>query len=210
MRIIAGTWRGRRIAAPPSTATRPYTDRVREAVFDVLGSLLGTPGRLPPVVVLDLFAGGGAMGLEALSRGAVNCLFVENHPSAIRQLRLNVESLGAEGRCRILAVDAWRLRLASLPDGQLIDLVFVDPPYRVSSAAAGGRTIPDLLGRLAEPAFGGAVGRSAILVLRHERAVRFDPAALPGYEIIDGRSYGRMSVTFLTFSAPPRTKVADA
>ncbi|MCH7814456.1 MAG: RsmD family RNA methyltransferase [Planctomycetes bacterium] len=91
MRIIAGRWRSRRIAAPPSRTTRPFPDRIKEAVFDILGARWGSPGTVPPLWVADLFAGSGSLGLEAVSRGARGCVFVERDRAA--QLARHVEQL---------------------------------------------------------------------------------------------------------------------
>ncbi len=120
MRIIAGQWRGRAIEAPPGTATRPTSDRTREALFSMLASRLGTFEELR---VADLFAGTGALGLEALSRGAAHCTFVEHDRKAIEALRRNVAKLGAGDRADVRAQSA----LFGLPGP--FDLVLIDPPY---------------------------------------------------------------------------------
>src|SRR3954468_19260619 len=118
MRIVAGRWRGRRLVAPPGRTTRPTSDRVREALFSILGPLDGER-------VLDLYAGSGAVGLEALSRGAAEATLVERDPAALRALRANVEALGADAR--VIAGDvAAFLRSAAQADGHY-DLVFLDP-----------------------------------------------------------------------------------
>ena len=119
MRIIAGTWRGRRIVAPPGRATRPMLDRVREAVFSTL-----TPW-LADATVLDLFAGSGSLGLEALSRGARRVRFVERSVPALAALRKNVADLRARDRVEIVAADA----LAAASWIPAVDVAFVDPPY---------------------------------------------------------------------------------
>src|SRR4051812_38997114 len=125
MRIVAGTWRGRSLAAPPGTETRPTADRVRQALFDML---MHAPWAGRAVVegatVLDVFAGTGALGLEALSRGAARTTFVERARAALTVLRANIVACGAAGRCEVLAVDAL-----SVPGGEGADIVFLDPPY---------------------------------------------------------------------------------
>lgn len=128
MRIIAGEWRGRPIEAPPGTATRPTADRVRETLFSMLASRLGSFQELR---VADLFAGSGALGLEALSRGAAHATFVENDPKASATIRRNVENFGAADRVRILNGSAL-----SLPKSQPFDLIFADPPYQSGSGTA--------------------------------------------------------------------------
>ena len=95
MRIIAGKWRGIRLLPPPGTQTRPILDHVKEAVFNILGAKLAEPGRIPPCRVLDLFAGTGSLGLEALSRGASFCTFVEKHHAAAGRLHENLQKVKA-------------------------------------------------------------------------------------------------------------------
>ncbi len=125
MRIVAGTWRGRRLIAPPGAATRPTADRVRQSLFNML---LHAPwaGRdaIEGVHVLDAFAGTGALGLEALSRGAARAVFLEQDADALRALRTNIAACGAEDRCRVIAGDALHPTI-----GRPCGLVFLDPPY---------------------------------------------------------------------------------
>ncbi|HEY3018582.1 MAG TPA: 16S rRNA (guanine(966)-N(2))-methyltransferase RsmD [Solirubrobacteraceae bacterium] len=124
MRIVAGEWGGRRLVAPPGRATRPTSDRVREALFSILGPLAGER-------VLDLFAGSGALGLEALSRGAARATLVERAPAALRALRANVEALGASAD--VVAADARTFLRSAREQGAEYDLVFLDPPYRAAT-----------------------------------------------------------------------------
>ncbi len=126
MRIVAGTWRGRALIAPPGTATRPTADRVRQALFDML---LHAPwfGRdtMASARVLDGFAGTGAFGLEALSRDAAHATFIEYDRAALAALHANIAACRAQGRSTVLAVD-----VLAVPPGEAADLVFLDPPYR--------------------------------------------------------------------------------
>ena len=122
MRIIAGQWRGRPIEAPPGRATRPTSDRAREGLFSMLASRLGS---FEGLHVADLFAGTGALGLEALSRGAAHCTFVEKDRAAIDMLRRNVERLGAGDQADVRA----QLVEHAAPPGRPCDLVLIDPPY---------------------------------------------------------------------------------
>jgi 16S rRNA (guanine966-N2)-methyltransferase len=124
MRVIAGSLRGRRLSAPKGRqGTRPTSDRVREALFAMLGELQGAR-------VLDLFAGTGALGIEALSRGAGEALFVERDPAALQTLRGNLEALGlASTQARVRAGDALQVLRDARKRGETYDLVFVDPPY---------------------------------------------------------------------------------
>ena len=126
MRIIAGKWRGRPIDGPPGLATRPTADRVREALFSMLASRLGT---FEDLRVADLFAGSGALGLEALSRGAATATFVENDRAAAAVIRSNAERLGAS--VQLLGGSAL-----ALPRSEPFDLVFADPPYSPGSGSA--------------------------------------------------------------------------
>jgi 16S rRNA (guanine966-N2)-methyltransferase len=121
VRIIAGTRKGHRIAAPRGLETRPTSDRVREAAFNLIGPLEGAS-------VLDLFAGSGAMGLEALSRGAAQAVFVEADPAAAAVVQKNLEKLRLTG-ARIVRQDAARALAAEAAAGRKYDLVLVDPPY---------------------------------------------------------------------------------
>ncbi len=121
MRIIAGKWRGRQLEQPPQTITRPTTDRVREALFNILISRIGTFDGLH---VLDAFAGSGALGLEALSRGAKHVMFAEKDKNALRILQHNVAKLKCEEHVSI-TTDAFKINKSE----QLFDLVFMDPPY---------------------------------------------------------------------------------
>ena len=118
MRIIAGHWRGRQISAPLGGTTRPTTDRVREALFSMLASRIGT---FEGLKVIDLFAGSGALGLEALSRGAAHCTFVERDPSAVAALRANIAKLHADADIRAQAIESFT--------GGPYDLAFADAPY---------------------------------------------------------------------------------
>lgn len=141
MRVIAGTYRGRRLRAPRGRATRPTSDRVREAVFSIIGPLEGA-------AVLDLFAGTGALGIEALSRGAQSVVFVEREPAALRALRANLRSLGVDAdRAQVRAVDALAALGSAAARGEAYDLVLIDPPY-ATAAELGPRldgALPPLL-----------------------------------------------------------------
>ena len=139
MRIIAGQWRGRVIEAPPGQSTRPTADRVRETLFSMLTSRLGS---FEDLRVADLFAGSGALGFEALSRGAAHATFVESDPKAATAIRRNAEKLGAMDRVQLLGGSAL-----ALPRSEPFDLVLADPPYAPGSgtAVAAGVTKADWL-----------------------------------------------------------------
>ncbi|MDA8052467.1 MAG: 16S rRNA (guanine(966)-N(2))-methyltransferase RsmD [Rhodospirillales bacterium] len=149
MRIIGGALRGRRLIAPAGSATRPTADRVRQALFDILAHApWSEPGTIEGARVLDAFAGSGALGLEALSRGAAEAVFFETDARACRALSANIAGCGMEGRARIIAADAARP-----PPGAPCSLVFLDPPY--GEAALPARALAALVaaGWLAPAAF---------------------------------------------------------
>lgn len=135
MRIIAGQWRGRPLVAPRGDATRPTADRVREALFSMLASRLGS---FEGLAVADLFAGSGALGFEALSRGAGSCLFVEQDRPALDALRANADKLGIRADVRATSV------MALGPAPKPLDLILMDPPY----GTGAGSVALDKLSRL--------------------------------------------------------------
>lgn len=137
MRIVAGDWRGRALKAPSGTATRPTADRVRQALFDMLiHARWAGQAVVEDATVLDAFAGSGALGLEALSRGAAQATFMESDRAALTVLRANIAACGAQDRCRVLAVD-----VLTAPLGSACGLVFLDPPY-------GAALVPQAVARL--------------------------------------------------------------
>jgi 16S rRNA (guanine966-N2)-methyltransferase len=191
MRIISGEARGRRLRAPRGDATRPTADRVRQALFDVLGD----PGGL---AVLDLFAGTGALGLEALSRGAARAVFVEQAEPAARIVRENVGALGYGERARIIRLEVRRaLRLLAKEEARF-DWVFLDPPY----ASGEGEAALAALGESALVRAGGLV------IAEHDR--RRQPA--PRYGVLaldDRRRWGQTEVSlYAVVDAAPSTAPA--
>jgi 16S rRNA (guanine966-N2)-methyltransferase len=172
VRIIAGRWRGHNIAAPPGERTRPTTDRVREAWMSALQH------DLPGARVLDLFAGSGALGLEALSRGAAHATFVEKAGGPLRALQANIEKLGALDEVTIVQQDA--LRFVATLTASAFDVTFADPPYDSGAAVR-------LLERFA------AVPFSRILSVEHRAR-----EALPQLECVRTRRYGDTAITFIT------------
>jgi 16S rRNA (guanine966-N2)-methyltransferase len=144
VRIIAGEWRGRTLTAPGGDATRPTADRTRETLFSMLASRLGS---FEGLTVGDFFAGSGALGLEALSRGAATCVFVEQDAPAIRALRANIAALRAQGRCDVRAASVLSLGIARKHgtgqnrgpaqnyNGGPLDLLLMDPPYGTGAGA---------------------------------------------------------------------------
>lgn len=171
MRIIAGKCRGMQLHVPRGRQTRPMIDRVRESLFSSLGSTYGTPGELPELHVLDLFAGSGSFGLEAISRGAKLCCFIEKNRHAISALRQNIRQLGLEGRCWIVSGDAFADDPPPAPDPTGWQLVFLDPPYVLSDVNVDKYSIPNLLAGLSESAL---LADQALVILRHPRHVDYD------------------------------------
>jgi 16S rRNA (guanine966-N2)-methyltransferase len=196
MRIVGGLYRGRALIAPPGGATRPTSDRAREAVFNVLGHAPWSPG-VEGRRVIDLFAGSGALGLEALSRGAGFCLFVENDAAARGVIRNNIEALGTRGelfgRTRIHRRDATDLGQRPGADGPPFDLVFLDPPY---GKGLGERALAGL-------SAGGWLSDQALVVF--ERGADEPDPAIPGFEALDARQYGAARVLYFRVS-PDRSK----
>lgn len=172
MRIIAGRWGGRTIAAPRGLSTRPTTDRVREAWMSAVQP------ELPGATVLDLFAGSGALGLEALSRGAERATFVDDAPAALRAVRDNIAALGAGERAEVARADA--IRYAATLEPGAFDVAFADPPYGRDLAAA-------------VVTIWTARPFSRILCVEHERS-----EVLPAASLARERHYGDTVVSFLT------------
>lgn len=182
MRIVGGRHKGARLAAPASGRVRPTSDRTREAVFNILSH--GIEGfDFDGARVLDLFAGTGALGLEALSRGGRFCLFVDDHSDSRALVRRNVEALGLTGVTRIFRRDATRLGPAERAGA--FDLVFADPPYGKGLAEKA----------LAAARGGGWLAANAVIVVEESADAAFEAPA--GFEERDRRIYGDTQVIFL-------------
>lgn len=185
MRIVAGKFRGREIAGPSSGATRPTSDRVRESLFNILAHGIAE-FTLEGARVMDLFAGTGALGLEAISRGAKFCLFVEDDAGARGVIRNNADCCGVIGQCKIWRRDATDLG-PSAPQSPY-HLVFADPPY---GKGLGEKALQSLLA-------GGWLAVGSIVVLEEaEMAVVID---VPGLTLLDTRIYGDTQVRIYRFS----------
>ncbi|MEP0846262.1 MAG: 16S rRNA (guanine(966)-N(2))-methyltransferase RsmD [Phycisphaerae bacterium] len=188
MRVVAGRHRGSILLAPPGNHTRPITDRVKESLFSILGHRFGTLAELPPFEVLDLFAGSGSLGIEALSRGAGSCVFVEQDRRSSATLRKNLAKLRIGPAARIVNENAWYMRLPSSHTGGF-GLIFVDPPYRESEDAL---RLLDFLSRIAP-----RLSRDGLLVLRVELDTHVPLAELRAVQCVDERVYGRMRLLLL-------------
>jgi len=182
VRIIAGAWRGRKLVAPKGDATRPTADRMRETLFSMLTSRLGS---FEGLQVADLFAGSGALGLEALSRGAATCLFVEQDRAAVEAIRANITALGVRDQARVETGSATQLRAATAP----LDLILVDPPYH----SGAGEVALDRLLRL------GWIGAQTWISL--ETAFNEDPK-INGLAIEAERRVGKSKLSLLRLAEP--------
>lgn len=187
MRIVGGKFKGLHLATPSDQATRPTSDRVREAVFNILAH--GIDGlELDGARVLDLFAGTGALGFEALSRGARHCQFVDESAEARGLVRTNADKLGVIGQCKIWRRDATDLGpCAPLPR---FDLVFADPPY---GKGLGTKALQALVQ-------GEWINGGGIVVLEENEKAEVPEVA--GLTLIDERGYGETKVRFYRFSPP--------
>ena len=189
MRIIAGSARGRKLSCPPGDRTRPLLDRIREALFSILAE------RVVDAEVLDLYAGTGSIGLEALSRGAARCTFVERGSGALKCLRRNVEDLGFALRARIHKGEV-RAFLADL-DGRF-DLIFYDPPYAdLRAGRARGRVID-----MAATLFANSLGPAGALVFHYPRNF-LDPGEISRIGPASERHYGTSTLAIFEMPASP-------
>lgn len=195
MRVIAGLYRGRRLITPEGGRTRPILDRVKVGVFDWLGSRLALPGTLPPLQVLDIYCGAGSLGIEALSRGAAGCVFVDTDRPALACLKRNIEALGIGREARVLAFPAESLQLKP-PAGGGFGLIFLDPPYVLNENLSPGSVLFRLLDRL-----GGfiAAAPGALLVWRHPDSCEIPDALTDGWVSSERRTWHRMAVTLFEY-----------
>lgn len=187
MRIVAGLLRGRPLQAPRGDATRPTTDRTRESIFNLVAARLDLDGAL----VLDLFAGSGALGLEAISRGAAACTFVEAQPVALRVAKENARTLGVTEYGTFVRADA--VAFAGRYEGPRFDLVLADPPYDLPALPH----LPERLLPLLAP--------GGLLVLEHDN--RHDFAAHPACTV--ARRYGQTVVSIFESSVDFGLRISD-
>ncbi|RYJ00287.1 MAG: 16S rRNA (guanine(966)-N(2))-methyltransferase RsmD [Acetobacteraceae bacterium] len=185
MRIVAGKFRGKALLSPSDESVRPTSDRAREAMFNILASRIGV--HLDGLKVLDLFAGTGALGLEALSRGAQSAVFVDTGAEARGLIRDNIEAFGVAGIAKLLRRDATALGLAGTMGP--FDLVFLDPPYN--------RGLGELA--LASLSDGNWLNPDATIVL--EEASEAELALPEGFILDDRREYGAAALHFITLSS---------
>ena len=187
MRIIAGTARGRTIQAPEGMNTRPTLDRVRENLFNML------QGRITGSRVLDLFAGSGALSLEAISRGAEHAVMADRDRKASLCQKKNIETLRFQDRTEVITAD-WATALKALKGaGRTFDLIFLDPPYRMNDLREVFRELED------------AADEDALIIVEHEAG---KPAAVPDtFEPVKERSWGYCGVTFYQKKSAQREEI---
>jgi len=181
MRIISGTSKGRRLATPKSNVLRPTSDRVKESIFNILGQMVEEK------IVLDLFAGTGNLGMEALSRGAKRALFVEKGRQAIRLIKRNLSQFEMEGRSEIIPKDVIRAIGILHQRGETFDLILMDPPYEKGLIA---KTLWKLQSQR-------IYHDDSILIIEHDRREPL-PTHLDGWNLIRQRKIGDTLVSFLT------------
>ena len=184
MRIVGGRFRGRALKGPSSMAVRPTSDRLRETIFNVLAHAYDDPAS--DARVIDLFAGAGGLGLEALSRGARFGLFVDDGSEARALLRANVEALGLGGETKIFRRDATKL--GAMPPQDPFSLAFLDPPYGKGLAARALVSLRD----------GGWLADGALCVIEEASATAMDLPA--GYALVERRDHGETSVWYARFA----------
>lgn len=187
MRIVGGDFKGRRIVAPSGTGTRPTTDRVRESLFNILSHRDGFA--FDGARVIDLFAGSGALGFEAMSRGGAFCLFVDTDAAARGAIRDNIEALSLFGNTRIHRRPADALGAKPANVGEPFTLGFLDPPYRKGLIAPALKVLSE----------GGWLTPGALVVVEHAKDE--DVPLPPGFSEEDQRVFGDTAVTFLTAPA---------
>ena len=191
MRVIAGQFRSRQLKSLKGQALRPTSDRLRETLFNVISS------RIPDSRFIDAFAGTGAIGIEAISRGAAHVIFIENHPAAVALIQKNLESLEVRTGTKVLALDALRglERLASLhkQDSPPFDIVFLDPPY---AASEDYRRVLSFLGEVS------FLSEGSLVIAEHRR--NFDlPEHFGNFHRVRILRQGDASLSFYRFTRTP-------
>ena len=194
MRIIAGQRRGHKFDGPRDQVTRPTSDLVRESVFNILGEAV------EGLLVLDLFAGTGALGLEALSRGASRAVFVERNRENAALIRRNIATLRYEDRAQVVVADAYRWAKGYVPADSEPVAVFIDPPY------ADYEDHPDRVGKLLEGLVGSLPEGSIIM---SESSKRLDVEILPDLEAWDVRKYGGTQVAIRIIGEGPEDRPVE-
>lgn len=178
MRVISGKAKGRRLFTIPGEATRPTTDRVKEAVFSLLGP------NLQDAKVLDLFAGSGALGIEAISRGAAAAVFVDNSSRAVKVIKKNVESCGFQEEATTYRLNAQQALNKMKAEGRVFDLIFLDPPYNISNYDEIIQKIQD----------NGLLEKDARIVVEHDYKLSL-PSEIGMLSLIKDNKYGDIRIS---------------
>ena len=184
MRIIAGDYARMTLLGPVDRTTRPITDRVKESLFSILGD------RVKGCVAADLFCGTGSMGLEAVSRGASLAIMVDLNRQALERLGKNISKMGVEDRAIIRRTDIFRTGIPAVPQDRKCDLIFVDPPYKLSEQTGPDSAMMQLLSKIAAQAASGAM----VMVRQECRAEPIEP--VEGMVLAQRRTYGNMLLSF--------------
>ena len=182
MQIIAGTHKGRKLTSLPGKSTRPTSGKVREAIFNICSGLI------KDATVLDLYAGTGAFGLEAISRGAATVVFVDSDRKSAAVIRKNIDICGENDRSTVICGDILLSPTMFAATGNTFDLVFMDPPY---DTPAIRQTLENLVQK-------SVLKKGAILIVEHDKYEEI-PEDIPGLEITDKRKYGKTFVTFMNY-----------
>ncbi|WP_310550037.1 16S rRNA (guanine(966)-N(2))-methyltransferase RsmD [Paenibacillus glufosinatiresistens] len=183
MRVVSGTAKGRPLKSVPGTGTRPTTDKVKEAVFSMIGPYFEGGA------ALDLFAGTGGLGIEALSRGMERAVFIDMEPRSIETIRANLKATGMTERAEVYRNDAVRALAALEKRGRAFDLVFLDPPYRMKH---GHELMASMDAK-------GLLAADAVIVLEHESDYEY-PETLPGFERIRHSKYGETAISLYRYA----------
>ncbi|WP_379136460.1 16S rRNA (guanine(966)-N(2))-methyltransferase RsmD [Paenibacillus sp. sgz500958] len=184
MRVVSGSAKGRPLKSVPGNGTRPTTDKVKEAVFSMIGPYFEGGA------ALDLFAGTGGLGIEALSRGMERAVFVDMEPKSIETIRANLKATGFESRAEVYRNDAGRALSALEKRGRAFELVFLDPPYRLKSG-------DELMSSMAAK---GLLEEAAVIVLEHESAYVY-PEDIPGFRRLRQAVYGETTISIYKYEA---------
>ena len=188
MRIIAGSKKGMNLFSPKGNVSRPITDRIKESLFNVLWNYGFPEGK----IAADLFSGVGSLGLEALSRGAAFVTFVEKDPAIAAVLKKNIEKAGFIENSKVIRANAFKVGAAAGPNGQRYDLIFVDPPYRLSAKADETSPLSGLMTLLSEQ-----LSPDGIVIVRVEGHTEL-PQQYGPLRTIDNRRWGTMAITIFS------------
>jgi len=182
LRIIGGELKGKKLYTKPGTLIRPTADRLRESIFNILSY------RVKAAIVLDLFAGTGAFGIEALSRGAESAVFIDNNKTALSVVERNVQSCAVDNRSQIIRWNIVKNLNCIKPIGSTFDLVFMDPPYNKGLIKPSLVNLHD----------SGSLGKEACIIVEH---TPFEPVigACKQFELVDQRKYGKKLISFMKY-----------